>query len=90
MFGIDAQVVPFRTTLAVITALKSNDVQAAVAMLAPVMAQIKGGALKALAVTRTSATPGCPMCPPSPRAASRATRPRRGTASPRRRGLRRQ
>jgi len=51
MSGIDAQVVPFKATPAVITALKSNDVAVAFEILAPVLAQIKGGALKALAVT---------------------------------------
>jgi len=51
MSGIDAQVVPFKATPAVITALKGNDVAVAFEILAPVLAQIKGGALKALAVT---------------------------------------
>src|SRR5712692_5498422 len=51
MSGIDAQVVPFKATPAVITALKGGDVQAAFEILAPVLPQIKGGALKALAVT---------------------------------------
>jgi tripartite-type tricarboxylate transporter receptor subunit TctC len=51
MSGIDAQVVPFKATPAVIAALKSNDVAVAFEILAPVLAQIKGGALKALAVT---------------------------------------
>jgi tripartite-type tricarboxylate transporter receptor subunit TctC len=51
MSGIDAQVVPFKATPAVITAVKSNDVAVAFEILAPVLAQIKGGALKALAVT---------------------------------------
>src|SRR6266852_2347651 len=40
MSGIDAQVVPFKATPAVITALKGGDVQAAFEILAPVMAQI--------------------------------------------------
>ena len=51
MAGVDAQVVPFKTTPAVIIALKGNDVQAAFEILAPVLAQIRGGALRALAVT---------------------------------------
>jgi len=51
MAGVDAQVVPFKTTPAVIAALKGNDVQAAFEILAPVLGQIRGGALKALAVT---------------------------------------
>ena len=63
MSGIDAQVVPFKATPAVITALKSNDVQAAFEILAPVMAQIKGGALKALAVTSDKRFSGLPDVP---------------------------
>jgi tripartite-type tricarboxylate transporter receptor subunit TctC len=63
MAGIDAQVVPFKGTPAVITALKSNDVQAAFEILAPVMAQIKGGVLKALAVTSDKRFPGLPDVP---------------------------
>src|SRR6267142_4485787 len=51
MSGIDAQVVPFKATPAVILALKGGDVQVAFEILAPVMAQIRGGALKPLAVT---------------------------------------
>src|SRR5215813_5463429 len=63
MSGIDAQVVPFKATPAVVTALKSNDVQAAFEILAPVMAQIKGGALKALAVTSDKRYAGLPDVP---------------------------
>ena len=63
MSGIDAQVIPFKATPAVITALKSNDVAVAFEILAPVLPQIKGGALKALAVTsdkRFSELPNVP------------------------------
>jgi tripartite-type tricarboxylate transporter receptor subunit TctC len=63
MSGIDAQVVPFKATPAVITALKSNDVAVAFEILAPVLPQIKGGVLKALAVTsdkRFSELPNVP------------------------------
>jgi len=63
MSGIDAQVVPFKATPAVIIALKSNDVHAAFEILAPVMAQIKGGALKALAVTSDKRFAGLPDVP---------------------------
>jgi tripartite-type tricarboxylate transporter receptor subunit TctC len=63
MSGIDAQVVPFKATPSVITALKSNDVQAAFEILAPVMSQIKGGALKALAVTSDKRYAGLPDVP---------------------------
>jgi tripartite-type tricarboxylate transporter receptor subunit TctC len=63
MAGIDAQVVPFKATPAVITALKANDVQAAFEILAPVLAQIRGGALKALAVTSATRFAGLPDVP---------------------------
>ena len=46
-----------------ITALKSNDVQAAFEILAPVMALIKGGALRSLAVTSDKRYPGLPEVP---------------------------
>jgi tripartite-type tricarboxylate transporter receptor subunit TctC len=63
MAGIDAQIVPFKATPAVITALKANDVQAAFEILAPVLAQIRGGALKALAVTSERRFAGLPEVP---------------------------
>jgi tripartite-type tricarboxylate transporter receptor subunit TctC len=63
MSGLDAQVVPFKATPSVITALKGNDVQAAFEILAPVMAQIRGGALKALAVTSDKRFAGLPDVP---------------------------
>ena len=64
MAGIDAQVVPFKATPAVVTALKGNDVQAAFEILAPVLAQIRGGALKPLAVTSEKRFSGLPEVPP--------------------------
>ena len=63
MSGIDAQVVPFKATPAVITALKGGDVQAAFEILAPVLAQIRGGALKPLAVTSEKRFSGLPEVP---------------------------
>ena len=49
--GIDAQIVPFNGTPAVVTALRGGQVDAAVEILGPVMTQIKGDGLRALAVT---------------------------------------
>ena len=63
MSGIDAQVVPFKATPAVITALKGGDVQVAFEILTPVLGQIKGGTLKALAVTSERRYPGLPEVP---------------------------
>jgi tripartite-type tricarboxylate transporter receptor subunit TctC len=63
MAGLDAQVVPFKATPAVIVALKGNDVQAAFEFLTPVLPQIKGGTLRALAVTSAKRFPGLPDVP---------------------------
>ena len=48
--GIDAQVVPFNGTPAVITALRGGQVDAAVEILGPLRPQIEAGAVRALAV----------------------------------------
>ncbi len=63
MSGIDAQIVPFKATPAVITALKGGDVQAVFEILAPVMALIKGRAVRALAVTSDRRFAGLPEVP---------------------------
>jgi len=49
--GVDMQIVPFNGTPAVINALRGGQIDAAVEILAPIMGQIKGGALRALALT---------------------------------------
>ena len=63
MAGIDVQTVPFKATSAVVTALRGNDVQLAFEILAPVMSQIKGNAVKALAVTSNRRFAGLPGTP---------------------------
>ena len=63
MAGLEAQVVPFKATPAVIVALKANDVQAAFEFLTPVLPQIRGGTLRALAVTSAKRFPGLPDVP---------------------------
>src|SRR5258706_3828510 len=63
MSGVDAQVVPFKATPAVIIALKGGDVQVAFEILAPVLGQIRGGAVKALAVTSDKRYAGLPDVP---------------------------
>ncbi len=61
--GIDVTTVPYKGSPDVLTALKSHDVQVGFEVLAPVIAQIKGGALKALAVTTDRRFPGLPEVP---------------------------
>jgi tripartite-type tricarboxylate transporter receptor subunit TctC len=63
MSGIDAQVVPFKATPAIIAALKGNEVHVAFEILAPVLAQIKGKGLKPLAVTSSERFSGLPDVP---------------------------
>jgi tripartite-type tricarboxylate transporter receptor subunit TctC len=48
--GITGQVVPFKEAAGVYSALRSKDVDVAFEFLPPVLTQIKGGALKALAI----------------------------------------
>jgi tripartite-type tricarboxylate transporter receptor subunit TctC len=49
--GMDAQIVPFNGTPAVITALRGGQIDAALEILGPVMSQINAKALRALVVT---------------------------------------
>jgi tripartite-type tricarboxylate transporter receptor subunit TctC len=74
--GADLQIVPFNGTPAVITALRGGQIDAAVEILAPVMAQIQGKALRALAVTgpqRAAALPDVPTAKESGLAGLNAT-----------------
>ena len=61
--GIDFTVVPFKGSSEVLTALKGGDIQLGFEILAPVMAQVKGGGLRAVAVTTQSRFPGLPDVP---------------------------
>lgn len=61
--GIDAQIVPFNGTPNLIGALRGRQVDAGVEILAPVLAQIRGGALKALAVAGEKRSPVLPEVP---------------------------
>ncbi len=63
MAGVDAAVVPFKGSPAVITALRANDVQVAFEMLAPVLPQAKSGAVRILAVTSEKRHPALPDVP---------------------------
>lgn len=61
--GIDAQTVPFNGTPNLIGALRGRQVDVGVEILAPVLAQIRGGALKALAVAGEKRSPVLPEVP---------------------------
>ena len=61
--GIDAQVVPFNGTPALITALRGRQVDAGVEILGPALPQVRAGALRVLAVTgerRSAVLPDVP------------------------------
>lgn len=63
MAGIDAQIVPYKATPAMLTSVRGNEINTGVEIIAPVLTQIKAGAIRALAVTsaeRVSALPNVP------------------------------
>ena len=49
--GLDAQIVPFNGTPAVVNALRGNQIDAGLDILSPLLAQIKSGDLRPLAIT---------------------------------------
>jgi tripartite-type tricarboxylate transporter receptor subunit TctC len=61
--GATVTIVPFKTTPALVTALMSNDIQVAFEIGAPVMSLVKGGELKALAVSSRKRFAGLPDVP---------------------------
>lgn len=61
--GLQAQVVPFNGTPALVTALRGQQVDVAVEILGPVMPQINGNAVRALAVTGTRRSRLLPAVP---------------------------
>jgi len=63
MAGIDAVIVPYKTTGDLISAVRSKDVQVAMEMLPPVLGQIHGKSVKALAVTSSQRFAGLPDVP---------------------------
>ena len=63
MAGVDATTVPYKGSPAVVTALRGNDVQVAFDMLAPLMPQVKSGAVKILAITSDQRFAGMPDVP---------------------------
>lgn len=63
MAGIDALTVPFTNSGAVQAALRSNQVQVAFEITAPVISQLRTGGLRALAVSPSTRFPGLPDVP---------------------------
>jgi tripartite-type tricarboxylate transporter receptor subunit TctC len=63
MAGIQAVVVPHKTTGEVVVAVRNGSVDAAVDFIAPLLSGIKGGQLRALAVTAGRRFPGLPEVP---------------------------
>ena len=63
MAGIDALIVPYKTSGDLISALRGKDVQVVIEMLPPMLGQIQGKAVKALAVTSPRRFPGLPEVP---------------------------
>jgi tripartite-type tricarboxylate transporter receptor subunit TctC len=61
--AIDAQVVPFAGTPAVVAALRGGSIDVAVEILGPVRAQVDAGVLRALAVMGASRSPLLPKLP---------------------------
>ena len=70
--GIDAQVVPFNGTPTVLTALRGGQIDVGVEILAPVLPQIKGQALRALAVTGDKRAAALPQVPTAKEAGIRS------------------
>ncbi|MFI4930673.1 MAG: tripartite tricarboxylate transporter substrate binding protein [Burkholderiales bacterium] len=63
MAQIDVVVVPYKGTPAVITALRAGEIDLAFEILGPLLPQISGGALRALAVTSERRFAGLPAVP---------------------------
>ena len=61
--NLDAQVVPYNGTPAVVTALRGGQVDVAVEVLSPVLPQIKGGVLRPLALTSAKRSATLPQVP---------------------------
>ncbi len=63
MAGLDFTTVPYNNTGALLAGLRGNNVQVAFEFIAPVIGQVKSGALRALAVSPRNRFPGLPNLP---------------------------
>ena len=63
MAQVQAQVVPFKTTPALIAAARSNEAQAVFEFISPLLPHVRSGALRALGVTSDRRYPGLPDVP---------------------------
>lgn len=63
MTGIDATIVPYKGSPALVQALRSNDVQVAFEMLAPILPQAQAGAVRLVAVASERRSPARPQVP---------------------------
>jgi tripartite-type tricarboxylate transporter receptor subunit TctC len=63
MAGIQAQTVPFKSNTLLLASLRGNELRVAFEMLGPVLAQIRSGTMKALAVCSSNRFPALPDVP---------------------------
>jgi tripartite-type tricarboxylate transporter receptor subunit TctC len=63
MAGVDAQIITYKSTPEVLTAVVSGQVQVGLDIVAPVMGQVKGGALRMIAVSSRQRSPILPDVP---------------------------
>ena len=63
MAGVDAQIITYKSTPEVLTAVISGQVQVGLDIVAPVMAQVRGGALRMIAVSSKQRSPILPDVP---------------------------
>ena len=61
--GIDALIVPYKASPAVLTALRAGEIQLAFEIVGPMLGQVSAGALRALAVSSDSRNPALPEVP---------------------------
>lgn len=61
--GLNFQIIPFKTTPAMVTALNGSEIQVGFEIVAPVLGMVRGGSLRALAVSSATRSPVLPDVP---------------------------